>query len=66
MKTRDIGPKSGTRDKLEGNAKIISGKVKEVAGIVFCSPKLQGKGRAQENTGRIQRKVGEIKKVLDR
>ena len=64
MKTQYVDSKSGTTDKIEGNAKIASGAVKKETGKLFRSPNLQGKGIAEENEGRVQKKVGEIKKVF--
>jgi uncharacterized protein YjbJ (UPF0337 family) len=64
MKTYDETPKPSTTDKIEGNAKIISGKFKEESGKVFGSPKLQAEGKAEKNVGHIQKKMGEIEKAL--
>jgi uncharacterized protein YjbJ (UPF0337 family) len=64
MKTYSEGTKSSTTDKIEGDAKIASGKVKEEAGKVVRSPNLQNKGIAENTEGHIQKKVGEIKKVF--
>jgi uncharacterized protein YjbJ (UPF0337 family) len=64
MKTYVESDKSGTTDKIEGNAKIAAGSIKKETGKVFRSPKLEGKGIAEENEGRVQKKVGEIKKVF--
>jgi uncharacterized protein YjbJ (UPF0337 family) len=56
--------KSSTQDKAEGTAKHISGSVKEAAGKMVGNPRLQADGKAEKVEGRIQKKVGEIKKVL--
>jgi uncharacterized protein YjbJ (UPF0337 family) len=64
MKTQYVDSKSSTTDKIEGNSKIAAGAVKKETGKLFRSPTLQGKGIAEENEGRVQKKVGEIKKVL--
>jgi uncharacterized protein YjbJ (UPF0337 family) len=64
MKSHAEITKSSTTDLIEGDAKIISGKIKEETGKVVGSPKLEGKGNAEKNEGRVQKKIGEIKKVL--
>jgi uncharacterized protein YjbJ (UPF0337 family) len=64
MKTYDVDTKSSTTDKIQGDAKITSGKVKEETGNVFRSPSLQAKGVAEKGEGHVQKKVGEIKKVF--
>jgi uncharacterized protein YjbJ (UPF0337 family) len=64
MKSHGETAKSSTTDMIEGNAKIISGKIKEEAGKFVRSPKLEGKGIVEKNEGHVQKKIGEIKKVL--
>lgn len=64
MKSRDESTKSSTVDKIEGNSKIVAGKVKEETGRVFRSPNLENKGIAENIEGHVQKKVGEIKKVF--
>jgi len=58
--------KSSTRDKVEGTAKNVRGKVKEVAGRAVGNPKLQDEGTADRVEGKIQKKTGDVKKVFDR
>ena len=56
--------KTSTQDKAEGIAKNIAGRVKEVTGKAVGNPRLQADGRAEKVEGQIQKKVGEIEKVL--
>jgi uncharacterized protein YjbJ (UPF0337 family) len=56
--------KSSTRDQAEGTAKTIAGRVKESTGRMLGNPRLQAGGKAGQIKGRIQKKIGEIKKVL--
>jgi uncharacterized protein YjbJ (UPF0337 family) len=65
MKTYEQHIKPSTTDRIQGSAKILSGKVKEETGKVFRSPKLQAKGNLEKNEGRVQKEIGEIEKVLD-
>lgn len=64
MKTYVESDKSSTTDKIEGNAKIAAGSIKKETGKVFRNAKLEGRGIAEETEGRVQKKVGEIKKVF--
>jgi uncharacterized protein YjbJ (UPF0337 family) len=56
--------KSSATDKIQGAFHEAKGKVKEVAGKVTNKPKLEAEGTEEKVTGKIQQKVGEIKKVL--
>lgn len=56
--------KSSSKDKIEGGLNQASGKVKEVVGKATDNPKLTAKGQAENLTGKIQSKIGDIKKVV--
>ena len=56
--------KSSIRDKAEGALHEAKGKVKEVAGKITDNPKLEAEGTAEKIAGKVQGKVGQIKKVL--
>ena len=58
--------KTSTQDKVEGTAKELKGKVKEVAGRAVGNPDLAERGRDEQAEGKIQKKVGDIKKVFDK
>jgi|HubBroStandDraft_5_1064220.scaffolds.fasta_scaffold1068665_2 uncharacterized protein YjbJ (UPF0337 family) len=64
MKTYVEDTKSSTTDKIQGDSKIVSGNIKEGVGKVVGNPNLEAKGIAEKNEGRVQKKVGEIKKVF--
>ena len=55
---------SSTNDKLKGNAKQAIGKAKEVAGKVTGNPDLRNRGTAENLEGKIQKKVGDVKRVF--
>jgi uncharacterized protein YjbJ (UPF0337 family) len=65
MKPYNEATKSSTTDKIEGNAKVAAGAIKEEAGKVFSSPGLQQRGIDEKNEGRVQKAVGELKKFRD-
>ena len=56
--------KSGNRDKAEGALHKVKGKTKEVAGKLTDNPKLRAEGTAEKIAGKVQGKVGEVKKDL--
>lgn len=55
---------SSTHDKIEGTAKEAVGKGKKEAGETIGNPDLRDRGTAQELAGKMQRKVGDVKKVF--
>jgi uncharacterized protein YjbJ (UPF0337 family) len=55
---------SSTQDKVEGTAKEAVGKVKEETGKAIGNPELRDRGTAQKLAGKVERKVGEVKKVF--
>jgi uncharacterized protein YjbJ (UPF0337 family) len=61
---QSVSVKSGTRDKIEGSGKSFAGKVKEGTGKAIGNPKLEARGRSEQIEGKVQKKVGEIKKVF--
>ena len=56
--------KSSTKDKVEGTFHDAKGKVKEMAGKITDNPKLDAKGKAEKIAGKVQKKVGQVEKVL--
>ena len=58
--------KSGNRDKAEGKFHEVKGKVKEVAGKLSDNPKLEGEGAGEKLAGKLQKKVGQVKKFFEK
>jgi uncharacterized protein YjbJ (UPF0337 family) len=56
--------KSSTKDKVEGAVKEATGKLKEKIGKAMGDPRMRARGTAQKVGGKVQRKVGDIKKVF--
>jgi uncharacterized protein YjbJ (UPF0337 family) len=56
--------KSSTKDKIKGSAREAKGKVKETAGKAVGNPNLRDRGTAEKVSGKVQRKVGDVKKVF--
>jgi uncharacterized protein YjbJ (UPF0337 family) len=58
--------KASTKDQAEGTFHELKGKVKEVAGKLSDNPKLEGEGLGEKVAGKVQQKVGQIEKVLEK
>jgi uncharacterized protein YjbJ (UPF0337 family) len=56
--------KSSTMDNTQGTFHKAKGKVKEMAGKFTDNPKLEAKGKAENVAGKVQEKIGQVKKVL--
>lgn len=52
------------KDQVKGRVRVVKGAVKQVAGKLVGSKKLQAKGRIQKNLGRVQAKYGDLKKKV--
>jgi uncharacterized protein YjbJ (UPF0337 family) len=57
---------SGNEDKAEGMAKKAVGTVKEKTGEVIGNPDLRDRGTAEKIEGKVQDKVGDVKKVFEK
>jgi uncharacterized protein YjbJ (UPF0337 family) len=58
--------KSSTQDKVEGTIHEVKGNIKEAAGQVTNNPDLKDKGEAEALAGKVQQKVGQVKKVFEK
>ena len=56
--------KSSTKDQAEGKFHEVKGTVKEIAGILGDDPRLESEGADEKIAGKVQSKIGQIKKVL--
>ena len=56
--------KSSTKDRAQGRAEEAKGKIKEKAGRALGNPRMEDRGTADRVGGKVQRKVGEVKKVF--
>jgi len=58
--------KSSTKDNAEGKIHQVKGKIKEVAGKTVGNRDLEAEGKDENLGGKVQEKIGQIKKVLDK
>lgn len=56
--------KSSIKDQAEGKFHEVKGTVKEIAGIISDDPILESEGADEKIAGKVQSKIGQIKKVL--
>ncbi len=57
--------KPSTKDQIQGKLHEIKGKAKQKAGQVTNNPDLAAEGQAEKIVGVVQKKVGQIEKVLE-
>ncbi|HEX3249405.1 MAG TPA: CsbD family protein [Pyrinomonadaceae bacterium] len=57
--------KSSTKDKIKGGFREAKGKVKEKAGKATGNPDLHDRGTIEKAGGKVQRKIGDVKKVFE-
>lgn len=58
--------KSSTKDQVEGKLHELKGTVKEIAGKLSDDPELEGEGLGEKIAGKVQGKIGQVKKVLEK
>jgi uncharacterized protein YjbJ (UPF0337 family) len=58
--------KDSVKDKVEGAVHDAKGTVKEKLGRATNNPNLEDEGTAEKVGGKIQKKVGDIEKVLEK
>jgi uncharacterized protein YjbJ (UPF0337 family) len=61
-----IPMKDSTKDKVEGATHELKGAVKEKIGRATNNPKLEDEGTDEKIGGKIQKKVGDIEKVIEK
>lgn len=56
--------KSSTKDQAQGAFHEVKGSAKNIAGKLSENPVLEAEGTDEEIAGKVQGKIGQIKKVL--
>ncbi len=57
--------KSSTKDKIKGRFREAKGEVKEKAGKATENSDLRDRGTMEKAGGKVQRKIGDVKKVFE-
>ena len=63
--SRFVLMKSSTKDKIKGGFREAKGKMKEKAGNATGNPDLHDRGTVEKAGGKVQRKIGDLKKVFE-
>jgi uncharacterized protein YjbJ (UPF0337 family) len=58
--------KDSTKDKVQGAVHELKGAVKEKVGHVTNNPQLEDNGTDEKVAGKIQKKIGDVEKVLEK
>jgi uncharacterized protein YjbJ (UPF0337 family) len=58
--------KDSTKDKIEGTAHELKGAIKEKIGHATNNPDLEAEGTAEKVGGMVQKKVADVKKVIEK
>ena len=58
--------KPSTTDQIKGTFHELKGAIKEKAGQVTNTPDLQAEGQAEKLAGKVQTKLGQVEKVLEK
>jgi uncharacterized protein YjbJ (UPF0337 family) len=56
--------KSSARDISEGTFHKAKGKIKEIGGKLSHNPNLEAEGTGEKTAGKVQKKIGQVKKVF--
>jgi uncharacterized protein YjbJ (UPF0337 family) len=58
--------KPSTEDQIAGKIHEVKGTIKEKVGELTNDPDLEGEGIAEKIGGKIQKKVGQVEKVIEK
>jgi uncharacterized protein YjbJ (UPF0337 family) len=58
--------KPSTKDELAGKAQELKGKIKETVGHLTNDSDLEAEGVGEKIAGKIQKKIGQIEKVIEK
>jgi uncharacterized protein YjbJ (UPF0337 family) len=58
--------KDSVKDEVAGKAHEVKGAIKETVGRVTGNPETEAEGQDEKISGKIQKKIGQIEKVIDK
>jgi uncharacterized protein YjbJ (UPF0337 family) len=58
--------KPSTKDEIAGNVHEVKGTIKEKVGQLTNDPDLEGEGIGEKIGGVIQKKIGQVEKVIEK
>lgn len=57
--------RQSSKDETKGKMHEVKGKVKEKVGRAIGNPRMQDEGADEKTAGKVQKKVGQIERVLE-
>jgi uncharacterized protein YjbJ (UPF0337 family) len=57
--------KPSSKDQAQGTFHEVKGKVKEKVGRATNNPRLENEGHDEKVVGKVQKKIGQVEKVLE-
>ncbi|MGA3039471.1 MAG: CsbD family protein [Bryobacteraceae bacterium] len=57
---------TSTKDKIQGTFHELKGKVKQKAGHAAGNPDTESEGQAENLSGKVQKKIGQIENVFEK
>lgn len=57
--------KSSAKDQAKGSAHELKGKIKEKVGRATNNPNLEDEGTGEKVGGKVQKKIGQVERVLE-
>jgi len=58
--------KPSTENEIVGNVHEVKGTIREKVGQLTNDPDLEGEGLAEKVSGKIQKKIGQVEKVIEK
>jgi uncharacterized protein YjbJ (UPF0337 family) len=58
--------KGSTKDTAEGTFHEVKGAIKSHMGILTNDPDLEADGIVEKNTGKIQQKIAQVEKIIEK
>jgi len=58
--------RQSTKDEAAGKVHEVKGRIKEKVGKLTNNPDLEGKGIGEKIAGKIQKKIGQLEKVVEK
>jgi uncharacterized protein YjbJ (UPF0337 family) len=58
--------KPGTKDEIAGKIHEVKGKIKEKVGQLTNDPDLEGEGIGEKIAGKVQKKIGQVEKAVEK
>jgi uncharacterized protein YjbJ (UPF0337 family) len=58
--------KDSVKDEVAGKAHEVKGSLKQAVGQVTGNPKVEDEGQQEKIAGKVQKKIGQVERVIDK